>query len=120
MAGERDSSLACRIHIGLESVFDFFTKVDNHFVPAFPRHFDSVIFEIDVLYIESDTFGYTDACPEKKGQDSKIAVLCLFIIYFALAGKIVSAVVYIIEKLGHFIGIETDDGLIVQFRHIDE
>src|SRR5699024_5267408 len=115
MAWKRESSLACRIHIGLEGIFDFLAEIDDHFISAFPSYLDTIIFEIHILYIKSYTFGYTDTCPEKKGQDCKITVFCLFIIYFALTGKIVPAMIYIIEKLDHLIGIKTDDGFIVKF-----
>lgn len=55
-------------------MFNFFTKIDDHFIPAFPGYFYSIIFKINILNIQTDTLRYTDSGSEKKSKNRKIPI----------------------------------------------
>ena len=103
-----------------ECFFHLWSKIYNHFISAFSGNFNSVIFEIHIFNIQSDTFGYTDSGTKKESYDCKISVLCFFIIHPFLASQSIPAVFDIIKKQGNFIGIQTDNTFVVDLRHIDQ
>lgn len=101
-------------------MFNFFTKIDDHFIPAFPGYFYSIIFKVNILNIQTDTLRYTDSGSEKKGKNRKIPIFCLLIIGKPLSGEILPTMLYIVKKHGDFVRIKTYDRFFMQFWHINQ
>ena len=106
MTWERESGFSCCIHICLKCIFHFIPEIYDHFISALACDFNPVIFKINILQIQPDTFRYTDSRTQKKCQDCQIPVFCLFIIYFALSGKIIAAMFDIVKQLSHLIRVK--------------
>ena len=118
MAGKRHCCLPCRVEISLQRIFNLFAKIYDHFIPAFSRHLDSVVFEIHILYIETYALGDADSRAEQESKYRQITVFRLLIIGLSLPGQIVSSMVYIVKQLRNFIRIQTYDRLFMELRHI--
>ena len=106
--------------IFLQRFFYFRTKVYNHFISAFPGNFDSIVFEVYILNIQSDTFRYSDPGTKKESNNSKISVLRFFMVHPFLPGQRISAMLNIIQQHGNLICIQTNNILIMDLGHIDQ
>ena len=120
MAWERDRIFPRCIEISFQRVFDFFAKIHDHFIPAFPSDLDPVVLEIHVLDIQADAFRNTDSGPEKESEDRQISVLCLFVICLSLTGQVIAAVIYIVQQHCNLIRIQTYDRLVMEFWHVHQ
>ena len=106
--------------IFLQRFFYFRTKVYNHFISTFPGNFDSIVFEIYILNIQSDAFGYSDPGTKKESNNSKISVLRFFVVHPFLPGQRISAMLNIIQQHGNLICIQTNNILFMNLWHIDQ
>ena len=61
MAGEGSSGLTVACHIILKRLRNLITEIDNHLISTFSCNHNSIVLKIYILYIQSDTFGYTDS-----------------------------------------------------------
>jgi len=104
--------------IFLQRFFYFRTKVYNHFISAFSGNLDSVIFEIYILNVKTDTFRNTNTCSQQESDESEVAVLGFLVVDLFLSGKVIAAVFDIIKKQGNFIGFQADDAFLVDFRNV--
>ena len=48
------------IQIGIQCFRYFISKINHDFGTTFPVHFNAVVFRIDIIQIQTDTFRYTD------------------------------------------------------------
>ena len=119
MSGERSDTFAY-LQIAFQSFFNFFTKINNHFVATFSGDFNSIIFKIYIFNIKTDTFRYTDSGAEKKRDDCQVTFLCFFVIYTFLTGQAVSTVLDIVQKQRNFICIQADNAFVMDFRDINQ
>ena len=103
-----------------ERLLDFRSKIDDGLVSAFPDDADSVVPEIDVLHIEADTFRDTDTGAKKQSNDREISFTGLIIIGKSFSAQCTSAVLNVIQKNGYLIGIQANDGLFMDLRHINK
>ena len=106
--------------IFLQRFFYFRTKVYNHFISAFSGNFDSIVFEVYILNIQSDTFRYSDPGTKKESNNSKISVLRFFMVHPFLPGQRISAMLNIIQQHGNLICIQTNNILFMDLGHIDQ
>ena len=115
VAGKRHNMLSF-FQIGQESRFYFLTEIDNVLIAAFSTNFNPHIVKIHVLNIQSNTFWNTYSCTKQKRKQRQIPYLCLFMkaqLIFCELGT----VLHLIKQNGHFIGIQTDNFLFMQFGH---
>ena len=94
--------------IGEKCFQHFVAEINNDFIAAFSKNFNTIIFQINIFDIQTDTFGNTDTCSEKKGHKSQITDFGPFVV-----GKLFGCQLFtgfdIIQESGNFIDIQTDN-----------
>ena len=101
-----------------QSFFYFGTEIYNHFISAFSSNLDSIIFEIYVFYVKTYTFRNTNTCSEQESNESEVTVFGFFIIYLFLTGKVVPAVLNIIQQQGNFISFQANDAFLMNLWNV--
>mgnify|MGYP000837956801 FL=1 len=80
-----------------QSFFYLMSKIYNHFISTFSGDFNPIIFKINIFNIKSYTFRYTNPGTKQESNDGKITLLGFFIINTFLSGKLIAAVLYMIQ-----------------------
>lgn len=70
----RDDIFA-HFQVVFQGFFYFRAEIYNHFISAFSGNLDSVIFEIYILNVKTDTFRNTNTCSQQESDESEVAVL---------------------------------------------
>ena len=117
MAGQRRSSLPASLNVMGEGVRHLITKIDYHLVAALPGDGDPVVFKVYILNIQTHTFGHTDPGSQQKSQDGQIPVLRLPVISQGLSGQLFPGRLYKVQKHGHLVRIQPDNGLLMELWH---
>ena len=119
MAGQR-CNIFPHFQIFFQSFFYLRTKINDHLISTFSCDLDPVIFEIHILNIQSDTFRHTNSRTKEKSNNSKISVLCLFIIHMFLTSQSIPTMFNIIKKQSDFICIQADDTFVMDLGNINK
>ncbi len=90
-------------------------KIYNRLITAFSANPDTIIAKIHIIHIQPHTLRYTNTRAQK--QRKKCYITCLGNIMKSLLcfGKSCT-VLHLVQKNRHFIGIQTHDFFIMQFR----
>ena len=76
MSGSRFIFLSRSIHISLQRLTDFITKVNEGLITAFADNPDSTVIKIHILQIQSYTLRNSNTCSQKQRQNCHIPNLC--------------------------------------------
>ena len=119
-----------------ESIFDLITEVYDRLVSAFAEGEEDLLYdrlvsafsddpdpiipEIQILDIKTDTLRDTDPGAEQERHERNVALPGLIVVGQSLAGEGLAAVLNIIEKDSHLIGIQPNNRSLMDFGHLDK
>ena len=114
--GEEESVLMARLRglvlppldIRTQCIFDFVAEIDGDLLAALAMDMDAIVVEVNVIYIETHALRNTDAGTEHQRHHGLITKLGLIVEGLLVAGELL-AVFDLIEEIGDFVSIESDD-----------
>ena len=81
---------------------------------------DAVVLKVQILDVESHTLRDPDAGPQEQRHQRQIAFDRAVMVFFCLTGERSAAVLNMIEQKRYLVAVQTDDGLFVDLRHLNE